>query len=379
MILISRTKSGNLLRGGMMMAALALAGCNREGVKVQEVPKESDAPQQQASTGGMDMSMNPHGGMNMNNPHAGMDMGGMGGMSAQPKVKWTLPSGWQEKPVSDMRVGSFDAKGADVSIIPLPSGGPQMELGIYNMWRGELQLPQADKVDSTPVTMGSEQGKLYDMSGGKPPGRILVAAVDRDGMSWFVKMRGEESVVQEQKPAFLEFVKSLSFEAPAAPSMGDSHPTMGNDAGTTGAASAAGVTLPDGWKEIPNPPMLTAKYVIQNGDARADVNISMLNGTGGGLLMNVNRWRGQLGLAPITEEDFSKQATSLDLAGGKGTVVDMTGTDGKTGKKARLIGVVAPQGGETWFYKLMGDEQIVEQQKDAFTKFIQTAKFSNAP
>jgi hypothetical protein len=119
--------------------------------------------------------------------------------------------------------------------------------------------------------------------------------------------------------------------------------------------------------------------VIQNGDARADVNISMLNGTGGGLLMNVNRWRGQLGLAPITEEDFSKQATSLDLAGGKGTVVDITGTDGKTGKKARLIGVVAPQGGETWFYKLMGDEQIVEQQKDAFTKFIQTAKFSNAP
>jgi hypothetical protein len=27
----------------------------------------------------------------------------------------------------------------------------------------------------------------------------------------------------------------------------------------------------------------------------------------------------------------------------------------------------------------MGDEQVVAQQKDAFTKFIQTAKFSNAP
>jgi hypothetical protein len=57
----------------------------------------------------------------------------------------------------------------------------------------------------------------------------------------------------------------------------------------------------------------------------------------------------------------------------------MTGTDAKTGKKSRLIGVVAPQSGNTWFYKLMGDEQIVEQQKEAFTKFIQSAKFSNAP
>jgi hypothetical protein len=68
----------------------------------------------------------------------------------------------------------------------------------------------------------------------------------------------------------------------------------------------------------------------------------------------------------------------MDLAGGKATVVDMTGTD-KTGKASRLIGVISPQMDQTWFYKLMGDPQIVEQQKDAFTKFVQTAKFSNAP
>ena len=49
----------------------------------------------------------------------------------------------------------------------------------------------------------------------------------------------------------------------------------------------------------------------------------------------------------------------------------------KDGLVALLFFVIAPGLSETWFYKLMGDEQIVEQQKDTFTKFIQTAKFGN--
>jgi len=123
---------------------------------------------------------------------------------------------------------------------------------------------------------------------------------------------------------------------------------------------------------------LLAKYLIQgSGDAKAEVNVSMLAGTGGGVMANVTRWRGQLGLSPMTEEEFSKQAQTVDVAGQKGTLVDMTGTDMKTGKKARLVGIIVPQANDTWFYKLMGDEQIVEQQKDTFTKFLQTAKFGN--
>ena len=77
-------------------------------------------------------------------------------------------------------------------------------------------------------------------------------------------------------------------------------------------------------------------------------------------------------------QPISKQTQTIDWAGGKGTVVDFTGTD-KAGQSARLIGVIAPKMDQTWFFKLMGDPQIVEQQKDAFTKFIQSEKFSNAP
>jgi hypothetical protein len=254
-----------------------------------------------------------------------------------------------------------------------------MELNNLNMWRGELQLPPATKADSEPVTIGPGQGKLYEISDGKTPGRIIVAVLDRDGTSWYFKMRGGDPVVREQKPAFLEFLKSVSF--PAAPAMAMADPQAGMTEQTPAQGGAAsGAAVPAGWTEIPNPQMLLAKYVIQgNGDAKADVNVSMLAGQGGGVMMNITRWRGQLGLPPLSEEDFSKQAQIVDLAGAKATVVDMTGTDARTGKKARMVGVIAPQAGETWFYKLMGDEQTVGQQKDTFMKFIQTAKFSNAP
>src|SRR6185437_5784991 len=87
------------------------------------------------------------------------------------------------------------------------------------------------------------------------------------------------------------------------------------------AAAVSNPSLPAGWKEITNPPMLRAKYVIQgNGGSIADVNVSMLNGTGGGVMANVTRWRGQLGLSPMTEEDFSKQTQTVEVAGKKGTL-----------------------------------------------------------
>lgn len=365
--------------GGLLAIALVFAGCDREQIKVQEVPKDADPAPAPMTAAVSEPAAMPA------NPHAGMDMGGGAG---QPQVKWTLPDGWQEKPLSEMRAGSIDAKGkdgqsADIAIIPLPSGGPQMELANLNMWRSELQLSPVQTAESDSVTVGPAQGKLFDIGDDKTPGRILVAVLDRNGVSWYFKMRGTDSVVQELKPAFLQFLKSISFEAaPAADvAMSNPHASMGADPmSPSEAAPVSAPGLPDGWKEIPNPPMLLAKYVIQgSGDAKADVNISALAGTGGEfLMMNVNRWRGQLGLSPLSEEDFSKNARTMDLAGGKATLVDLTGTD-KAGKSSRLIGIIAPQAGQTWFYKLMGDPQIVERQKDAFTKFIQTAKFSNAP
>ena len=76
--------------------------------------------------------------------------------------------------------------------------------------------------------------------------------------------------------------------------------------------------------------MLVAKFVIPGpGGSKAEVNISA---TGGGLLANVNRWRSQLGLAPLAESALANEVQSLDVADGKATLIDMKGTDAKTGQ-----------------------------------------------
>ena len=134
--------------------------------------------------------------------------------------------------------------------------------------------------------------------------------------------------------------------------------------------------VPSGWKEIPAGQFLVAKFALPGGGGEpAAVNVSMAAGDGGGLLANLNRWRGQLGLAPVAEADLATQVQSLDVPGGKATLADISGQDARTGQKARLLAVVVPQSGDTWFYKLMGNAQVVQQEKDAFLKFVQGVKY----
>ncbi len=348
----------------LTLAAFALAGCGRDDVKVYHVVKDDSAtpppvqipaPEQMPTT-----QMQP---------------------SQQPQLQFTLPNGWQEIAPSQMRVASFtvtNANGqtADVGVIPLPAG--ENEIDLVNMWRDQVQLPPTTNFDSQTVSVGNNSAKLFEVAGtapivdGKFPKRILVAELTRGNMSWFFKMDGENSFVASQKENFLQFLKSVSFIENAPAQVAATPATQDQTANSMW-------TIPPGWKQIDPGAMLLAKFSIASGDGNADVNVSSLAGEGGGLAANVNRWRGQLGLPPVTQEDeFSKMVSLIDVASGNAQVVDLSGTDSKTGKPSRLVGAIVPQNGQTWFYKLMGDEQIVAQQKDAFIKFIQSAKYPNA-
>ena len=105
------------------------------------------------------------------------------------------------------------------------------------------------------------------------------------------------------------------------------------------------------------------------------MNVSASAGGGGGLVDNVNRWRNQLGLAPLAEGEVDKLVTPLEVADGKASLVDMTSESVKDGQKTRLVAAVVPHGDQTWFYKLMGNETLVGHEKDAFSKFVQGAKY----
>jgi hypothetical protein len=200
-------------------------------------------------------------------------------------------------------------------------------------------------------------------------------------------MLGDSDLTEKQKAAFVQFLGSVQFGAPAgaAPAMMDSqlppsHPPIPGMSQVLPPMDSSGAakptwTVPAGWQEGQLTQFLIAKYVISGDNgAEASVNISSLAGDGGGLLPNINRWRGQLGLTPAADATTD----SLDLPDGKASVVDFTGTDARSGKPARLIGVIVPHGSQTWFYKLMGDPDLVAQQKAAFNQFIQSAKYPDA-
>ena len=114
-----------------------------------------------------------------------------------------------------------------------------------------------------------------------------------------------------------------------------------------------------------------ARFSISEGlIGSANVSMTVLQGDGGGMLGNVNRWRGQLGLEPVEEKDLEDLLKPVEALGEEARLVDFTGTSKRSQLEERLIGVIAPQGELTWFYKLMGTPDLVEKSQEEFLDYL---------
>ena len=377
-----------------LLLGLLLSACGRDDTKSYRVPKEAPAMPQAGLPAG----------------HPDISAGGQATAStATPRLSWTKPEGWNEAPLGQMRAASFSVKSdtgkqADVSVIPLP-GAAGGELANVSRWRGQVGLGSlaAEELTKTAeaVEIAGQPAQLYDVAGtasatGEPT-RILGVIQQRDGMAWFFKMTGNDPLVAKEKSAFVAFLKSVKYEAGGAsvslppgqpPSAGDTlpagHPDISTIPPIPAAPSSSAVSsegkpkweVPAGWKEIPGGQFLVAKFTLTgDGGAQAGVNVSMSAGDGGGLAANVNRWRGQLGQTPWSAADLQKQTKEIPVASGTATVIEMSGTDARSGQAASLVGAMVMQPGQAWFYKLMGNAKVVESQKAVFTKFVQTVKY----
>jgi hypothetical protein len=376
---------------------LLFAGCHRDEVKVYRVAKDQDQTQSQTAPALPTDSPNPT--LPPGHPDissAAAAPGFVASASAQPQLTWKTPEGWTEVPPGEMRVASFKIQGqngkqAAVSVIPLP-GLPGSDEANVNRWRGQVGLspvsPDELKKSAESVEAGGQPAQLYDIAGQNPGSgdatRILGVIQHRTDAVWFFKMTGDADLAEQQKPVFVAFLKSVKFTtAPAQTELPQSHPPIG-DMGMGAPATAAGPIssegkpnwqVPAGWQEVSGGQFLVAKFNIPGQSGTAAVNVSSSAGEGGGLAGNINRWRGQLGLAPWSEADMNKSVRVIEVLGGKASWVDLSGTDARTGQPTRLVGVIVPQSGQMWFYKLMGDAKVVENQKGAFIQFVQGVKY----
>ena len=161
------------------------------------------------------------------------------------------------------------------------------------------------------------------------------------------------------------------------------HPPIG-PAGSPGtpADQMAGTAVPTGsdrlawtapatWVAKPVGAMRKGSFAVKgDAGAEADLSITAFPGNTGGLLANLNRWRGQLALPPIAEAGLPALTEHVDTGGLHFEVVDFVGT--ANGTPTRLLGAVLPYQGETWFFKLMGPEALVARERPAFLAFLRS-------
>jgi hypothetical protein len=97
----------------------------------------------------------------------------------------------------------------------------------------------------------------------------------------------------------------------------------------------------------------------------------------GGLVANINRWRGQIGLGPLAPDEIAGITSDLDVNGTKATVVDFKGDTAPPGKTQppRMIVVTVPNAGNSWFFKMTGDAPLVDAQKESFLQFVKSVRF----
>lgn len=126
---------------------------------------------------------------------------------------------------------------------------------------------------------------------------------------------------------------------------------------------------PAGWVELESSALRTANFTVGEG---AECYLTVLEGDGGGLEANVNRWRKQMSLPEATGAEIDA-SPRLPFFGGEGLFVDFEGTFTGMGAGAsagkpdyRLVGLLDLADGEARFLKFVGPKDVVARELPAF-------------
>ena len=337
----------------LFLAAFSFNGCGREDIRVYDAPKERSAERAAAAA------------------------------PALPPI--TPPEGWVQQPADQFSLVKFIVRGKDdttakITVSTLP---PSEEAANVNRWRKQLSLESASAEEVAkqrePAKVGGHDAAMFDLVGTaadtQKKTRIVAALAQLGDEMWFFKIMGDDALVAEQKAAFTKFTASFSLPGHDHPveetAPASTTPPVKLDAPASAKAEPAAARsgrwkIPASWKEEAPGAMQEAKFTAANG--RAVVTVSIFPGETGGVRANVDRWRRQLGLGPISDEELPKVQAPLDLPGATATVIDMAG------KEQRMVVALIIRGESTWFIKLLGEAAAVEAEKKAFLEFVKTAK-----
>jgi len=127
--------------------------------------------------------------------------------------------------------------------------------------------------------------------------------------------------------------------------------------------------VPEGWQQVPPSSMRYASFSVGADTDKIDVSIVMFPGEGGSDADNVNRWRQQLQLPPMSPAGIASQVESVKGADTVFSSVDIAGPT------ARTLAAWTRRDGRVWFVKATGPNTAVEKEKSNFVKFVESVRF----
>lgn len=387
--------TASLLTAGLFVG---VGGCDREqqGIVVVDVPKQPE--------------MHPRAATTM--PGMAATAGAAQGIPSGPGevMRWTTPEGWKPIRGDQMRLAAFQVtpERQDVVVTIVVAGGSL--LSNINRWEGQAGLPPTAEKDLANVVKHSQSNGLeidsVDLQGpasANPRLRTLGAIITHGDRTWFFKLQGPDSIVAPNAAKFDAFVKSIKFVSDSnsqeqsqggtpdagasAPQLPVGHPPMpgatapeptATGGGTSAAVRAAAqikFTAPQGWIQDPELPLRTASFHLGSGDKQADIIITELAASGSGTREdNISRWRTQVGL-PALKQGEAQPSLPILVGGADGAQFEFVGTQAPV---RRLVVAWIPRGESWWFFKLVGPDDVVSQQKANFQAFLNSVQFTGS-
>jgi hypothetical protein len=263
----------------------------------------------------------------------------------------------------------------EMSLMQLPrsAAGAADVLANVNRWERQLELPlstpeQVEKL-VVKVPLDGRTANVVDLLGKDgPEQRRMFAAMIVDGdRVWFFKIMGPAARMAAHKAEFEQFVASLKINGPK-----DSGAQV-SDAQRQYKTPLSWV-VPAGWENGGDREARHATFYAGNPTDPAEVAITPMGGAFGDILSNINRWRAQVGLAPVaTAEEQPTQR--IELAGNPAAFFDFSGPGNAQAPNRRMLLVMCAVNKQVWFFKMLGPQETVAAEKQHFDEFIKSVEF----
>ncbi len=144
-------------------------------------------------------------------------------------------------------------------------------------------------------------------------------------------------------------------------------------------AEVAAWDLPHGWTERPGEGMRFATLIADPTEPPLEVRVTPLGRIAEDPLANINRWRGQIGLEPITDDEIGSVAEVVELTGDRQALkIDMEGDGHDDHPAQRILAAIFPGEERVWFFLMMADATRVAGQVDAFDALTRSLRLETA-